>query len=191
MTTSLQEKGELLTVSNVKLSCAIELLDGESIILNKEVNKKCYSNFTVVRKKYVYIIFKRRNKANVFHVNITKVPSIEQVKTSIEELNSIITNNFIVRSHKIENLTCSYDAGFNIPLIDAFDQIKQKSYVKKVRFNPERFPGMFVSFDSITLILFSSGKMVIIGAKNTENTLHCLKLIMTFLNQYKIWKPQI
>lgn len=182
---SSREKKKAPRVSNVKLSCSIDLLDGSAITLNKDVDKKRFSNFTVVRKKYVYIIFKRRKISEGYHVNITKVPSTAQIQASIDELSNIITNKFVVKSYKIENLTCSFDVGFNIPLMDVFDRVEKKSYVKKARFNPERFPGMFVTFESSTVLLFSSGKMVIIGANTFDSVDHSLKLIMSCLNEYK------
>lgn len=174
-----------LVVSNIKLSCTINLLDEKTISLNKEVEKSFHGNFTVVRKKYIYTIFKRRENRDDYHVNITKVPSTSQIETSIEELSNIITNSFIVQSYKIDNMTCSFDAGCHIPLMGVFDDLKKESFVKRIRFNPERFPGMFVTFESNTILLFSSGKMVIIGAKNIHSVEDNVGKILHFLNHYK------
>ena len=54
-----------------------------------------------------------------------------------------------------------------------------------MRFNPERFPGMFVSLEASTILIFSTGRMIIIGAKTEDSAEHSLDLIMDFLKQYK------
>ena len=174
-----------VTISNIKLSCKIDLLDETTISLNKEADTRSHGNFTVVKKRYVYIIFKKRKNKQSYHVNITKVPSSAEIMSSIDQLSRIITNNFIVKSYNIENMTCSFDAGFNIPVIKVFDQLEKKSFVKKARFNPERFPGIFVTFEFNTILLFSSGKMVIIGANDMQSVEDSLDKILHFLKPYK------
>ena len=157
--------------------------------LHKEVNAKQFSNFTVVRHKYVYVIFrKKKNKKrrqHSYHVNITKVPSTAQIESAIVELSNVIASDFVVKSCRVENLTCSSDIGFAVPLLDAFDQLKEKSFVRKLRFNPERFPGMFVTLESNTVLLFSSGKIVIIGANNQDSVKLSIGLIKSVLDCFK------
>ena len=175
------------TVSNVKLSCSIDLLEGDRIVLNKDLKNTSHSNFTVVKKTYVYTIFKSRRNPKSYHVNITKIPCTEEIGPSIEELNSVITNDFVVTSYKVENLTYSLDVGYALPLMDIFELIKRESVdiVRKIRFNPERFPGMFVTLESGTVLVFSSGKMVIIGVNTAEKMRHGLNSILTLVQRYK------
>ncbi len=172
-------------MTNIKLSCTIILADEGPLSLNKDVSQKVFSNFTVVRKQYVYTIFKTRGNNKSYHVNITKVPSRADIKISLSLLTDIISNRFSVQTWEINNLTCSFRAGFEIPLPDVFDKLRKESYVKKVRFNPERFPGMFVTFEANTVLIFSTGKMVIIGAKSEDAVKHSLDFIIDFLKQYK------
>jgi TATA-box binding protein (TBP) (component of TFIID and TFIIIB) len=42
-----------------------------------------------------------------------------------------------------------------------------------MKYNNEKFPGLFVKFKEGTAILFHSGKVVLVGCKNEEN-LKCL-----------------
>ena len=172
-------------MTNIKFSCTIILIDEGPLSLNKDVPRKVFSNFTVVRKQYVYTIFKTRKNDKSYHVNITKVPSRADVKISLSLLTDIISNRFYVKSWEINNLTCSFRTNFEIPLPDVFDKLRKENCVKKIRFNPERFPGMFVTFKANTVLIFSTGKMVIIGAKTEDAANHSLDLIMKFLNQYK------
>ena len=176
---------KLVTVSNIKFSCTIILTDEAPLSLNKDVERKVFSNFTVVRKKYVYTIFKTRNNDKTYHVNITKVPSREDIEISLSKLTDIISNRFYVKTWKINNLTCSFRADFEIPLLDVFEKLQKKSFVKKMRFNPERFPGMFVSLEANTILIFSTGRMIIIGAKTEDSAERSLDLIMDFFKQYK------
>ena len=59
----------------------------------------------VVRKKYVYTIFKTRNNDKTFHVNITKVPLREDIEISLSKLVDIISNCFYEKT-----LMCIYTA---------------------------------------------------------------------------------
>ena len=173
-------------MTNMKLSCRILLADDEPLSLREDATHKVYSNFTVVRKEYVYTIFKTRENDKTYHVNITKVRSRADLLNSIGLLRDIISNRFSFgKTWKINNLTCSFCAGFEIPLPDVFDKLRKESCVKKIRFNPERFPGMFVTFEANTVLVFSTGKMVIIGAKTESAAEHSVGLIMDFLKQYK------
>ena len=93
----------LVTVSNIKFSCTIILSDGGPLSLNKDVERKVFSNFTVVRKQYVYTIFKTRKNDKSYHVNITKVPSLADVEISLSLLTDIISNRFYVKTWEINN----------------------------------------------------------------------------------------
>ena len=165
----------------MKISCKINLSDQAPITLNKEVERRYYSNFIVIKSKYVYTVFKKKGKDPLYHVNITKIPSEKDVQLSMDHLCKIISNRFSILNYKIENITCSYDIGFNVPLIRIFDKLKAASFTAKVRFNPERFPGMFVNTGDNTVLLFSSGKMVVIGASKIENVKKSIQSILLFL----------
>ena len=49
-----------------------------------------------------------------------------------------------------------------------------------MRFNPEQFPGMFVPLEANTILIFSTGRMIIIGAKTEDSAERSLDLIMDF-----------
>ena len=44
---------------------------------------------------------------------------------------------------------------------------------------------MFVTFEANTVLIFSTGKMVIIGAKTEDAAEHNLDLVIDFLKQHK------
>ena len=137
-----------------------------------------------MRKKYIYTIFKTGNNDKTYHLNITKVPSREDIEISLSKLADIISNRFYMKKWKINNLTCSFHADFEIPLLDVFEKLQKKSFVKNA-INLERFPSMFVSLEANTILIFSTGRMIIIGAKTEDSAKRSLDLIMDFFKQYK------
>ena len=186
-------------ISNIKISCIIAIKDANILILNSdEKDVKHFGNFVVVRRNnFVYSIFKKKEKSAreknegkngsntvLYHINITKIPSTNQIASSIDSLKNVIRNEYVVVAKEINNLTCSYDSGMSpVPLLDLMKKVKKKiPSVKRVRFNPERFPGMFISFPSNTLLIFSSGKMVVIGGRSKQVNLQTIDEMINFLN---------
>ncbi len=190
------------TISNIKISCIIAIKDANLLLLNSDDKDiKYFGNFVVVRRNnFVYSIFKKKEKiggrkkneeqkgssSNVvlYHVNITKIPSTDQIASSIDCLKNVIRSEYHVVAKKINNLTCSYDSKISpVPLLDLMKIVKKAiPSVKRVKFNPERFPGMFISFPSNTLLIFSSGKMIVIGGKNERVNLQTIEEMVNFLN---------
>ena len=52
-----------------------------------------------------------------------------------------------------------------------------------MHYNPEKFPGMFLQIKECTILIFSSGKMVVIGAANEDNAKKGLNAVYNFINQ--------
>ncbi len=186
------------TISNIKISCVIAIKTANLLLLNSDdKNVKYFGNFIVVRRNnFVYSIFRKRKKsiretnkernggdAVLYHINITKIPSPDQIASSIDNLKNIIQNEYFVMTKIINNVTCTYDTKLSsIPLLDLIEELKEKiPSVKRVRFNPERFPGMFISFPDNTLLIFSSGKMVVIGGRSERVNLHSIGEMVKFL----------
>ena len=188
-------------ISNIKIGCIIAIKDANLLLLNShEKDVKHFGNFVVVkRENFVYSIFKKKKKeksageknegkndsnAVLYHINITKIPSTNQIASSIDSLKNFIRNEYLVVAKEINNLTCSYDSGISlVPLLDLMKKVKKKiPFVKWVRFNPERFPGMFILFPNNTLLIFSSGKMVVISRRSEWINLQTIDEMVNFLN---------
>ena len=172
-----------LFVSNVKLSCKIVLTKSDRISFNMGNSVKKYDNFTVVKNKYVYIVFTKSRLMRQFHVNITKIPSMEHVPRAMEELKQIINEDFFVKEYRVENLTCLHNLNMDFNLAQIF-QIYEQKYVDeilKMRYNPEKFPGMFITLKNCTVLLFSSGKIVVIGAASEEHAKNGINSVFKLL----------
>ena len=89
-------------VSNVKISCKIRLIDSDKISFNTDNVLKHYSNFTVVKKKYSFIVFTKTKQNQNFHVNITKIPSTEHIPKALDELKLVISSKFITENFKLK-----------------------------------------------------------------------------------------
>ena len=170
MTTATEEKEEEIRVTtrNVKLSCKIRLT--RSTVLSFHTDKgggiRHYSNFSVVKRKYSFVVFTKTGGKKNYHVNITKVPDFESIPDAIAELAAaVIKDEFVVEEEKIrvENVTCTHHA----PLIVNLKQLYRRwnpqyrrhyPVFRHVSYRPEKFPGMFFKLKPCTILLFSNGK---------------------------------
>lgn len=175
-----------LKISNVKLSCKIRLLKTTNLSFNTDnIPIKYYSNFCVIKTKYVFVIFTKLGKNNTFHVNITKIPCLHQVLEAVSELKNIIKDQYIVTEKQIENLTCIYNIQKIINLRQLLTKFKPTNNfnILNLRYIPEKFPGMFITLKQCTVLLFSNGKIVVIGASNEQDAktgvFNILRLVQT------------
>jgi TATA-box binding protein (TBP) (component of TFIID and TFIIIB) len=156
-------------IANVKVSIKTLSLSLD-IVYNclklKGLNCIHYTNFLVIKNKYTYIIFKT-NKQKENHINITKIPNLSNVKEAID----LITNltQCIVTSFKIDNIIATSSANQKLNL----DKIVKEKKFNQIKYNNEKFPGLFLKFNKGTAILFHSGKIVIVGCKS-EEAIKCL-----------------
>ncbi len=85
-------------------------------------------------------------------------------------------------SVKIENIvsTVTLDQTLNLYTIER--------NVPHVEYNPDQFPGLVFRLESpkVTALIFKSGKMVITGAKSTEELIRAVKRIIKTLRQHGI-----
>ena len=108
---------------------------------------KRYNNFTVVKKKYSFIVFTKTKQSRNFHVNITKIPSTEHISKALDELKlvisrSIVSSKFIIEVFKVENMTCLYQITTEINLLTFYNNLRLNvdfEIVQK-RYDPEKIP---------------------------------------------------
>ena len=174
-----------ILISNVKLSCKIRIFNNDRISFNTDNLVKHYNNFSIVKSKYVYTVFTKTKILGSFHINITKIPSLEHVPMALNDINSIINENFSILNYKIENLTCLHNFQNKLNLVKISENFNQNLNLQivKMHYNPEKFPGMFLSIKECTILIFSSGKMVVIGAANEDNAKKGLNAVYNFINQ--------
>lgn len=158
-------------ITNIKISLKTSFLCLDtvvSILQEKAIAHKRYSNFIVIRDLYTYIIFKQGcNGRN--HVNITKLKVLADIDLSIKHLCSVLLTCHIVEYKRvIDNITASINLERQFNLLEI-----TKIFPGHCSYNTEKFPGLFLKFNCGTIILFHTGKCILIGAK-TESDIQCL-----------------
>jgi len=154
----------MFRVRNIKISVKSEKFSLDNVIELLQESKvllKNHYNFITFTYKYNYTIFKSGKDSN--HINITKIQDFDGINESIDNLKNLIP--LIVISHKVDNIiaTGSFDQSIDLQKI-----VDQKIY-KRVTYNSEIFPGLFIKFEIGTAILFHTGKFVIVGCKNNQS----------------------
>lgn len=152
-------------ISNVKVSIKTSPIALNTVLALK-LSVKNYKNFIVLKDKYTYTIFKTNLKFEN-HINITKIPKLSKITDSINHLKSYIVFSLI--DMKIDNIIATLKHNQPIDLVS----VCERKLFESMKYNNERFPGLFVKFEIGTAILFHSGKIVLVGCKN-ENDLKCL-----------------
>ena len=174
-----------LIINNVKLSCKIRLLQDDDISFNTDnCLVKYYPNFCVIKSKFTFIIFtKKKEQDYTFHANITKISNLYYVTEAIAKLSDMVKEKHVIEKVKIENLTCFYHLPQTINLRQVLNKFSDydDGNVISLRYRPEKFPGMFINLKKCTVLLFSNGKLVVIGASNEQDAKdgisHVLKLV--------------
>lgn len=164
------------TISNVKLSVKTSNSYTLEELLNlcKEHNLqyKKFHNFVVILCKFKYIIFKK-GKKSVNHINITHIKNNYEISDAITFLKSNLDIDVEVSSCIVDNITVSALCPHKVNLPNFFLSNKDL----KLSYNNEKFPGLFVKLGNGTIILFSSGKFVIVGIKDESKIADLVKLI--------------
>lgn len=157
-------------VANVKVSLKTSKisLDNVYVIANeKKLYCKNYKNFIVLKSVFTYIIFKSKEQQSESHINITKIPKVCSISKAIDFIKSLISCSII--SYKIDNIIATTNLRRDLNLAN----ISKNCELENIKYNNEKFPGLFIKFDEGTVILFHSGKLVIVGCKSEEN-IRCL-----------------
>lgn len=177
----------MFKIVNVKVSLktsAIFLDNVSDIAKVKKLFCKNYKNFVVLKSKYTYIIFKV-NKAGKNHVNITKIPAICDIVDAVnyfkEHIIDCVTDNIT-----IDNIsaTASTNHRLNLKQIVLNNDYKHLTNFVALKYNNQLFPGLFLKFHTGTVIIFHSGKCVIVGCKD-ETSITCLTQNICVLTQMR------
>jgi len=151
-------------ITNIKISCVYKLPNNWKVLLNHILKKRHISckksaNITVVRDKYVFCIFERKDK-NI-HFNVTNIKSFSDIYNFLFFFSEhYFTYDTKLISLNIDNITANFHVKEKINLQQIYSIEKTQ-----IKFNPERFSGYFLKFQKGTAIIFRSGKINIVGCK--------------------------
>ena len=103
------------------------------------------------------------------HVNITKCRNYEFIPKAIDNLSFLTDLNTDDITFVIDNISATGDIGNRISIEDFL--LKNKELL--AHFNPESFPGCYIRYKSVTIGLFSSGKVIFVGARDFSDINDC------------------
>jgi TATA-box binding protein (TBP) (component of TFIID and TFIIIB) len=160
----------MFEVKNIKISLKISKLPLNSVINQFEVENiqyKIKNNYIILRNIFLYILFKPKN-SEISHVNITGIPNVESISKSIEILNKDILKSLTIvpLEYKIDNLTAVYD---HKQAIDQFKILNNSINHYIIKFNKEKFPGLFIKVELGTFIIFHTGKVNLVGCQKISH----------------------
>ena len=161
-------------VANVKVSVKIPAIALDivyNIAKEKNIPTNSQNNFIVLKAKYTFIIFKKGRNSTENHINITKIPNISLISKAIKEIEDIL--NCKHYNLRVDNIIASSNLHKTLDLVEI---VRIKKF-EKIKYNNQKFPGLFVTFEKGTTIIFHSGKIVIVGCKKISDIKCILKNI--------------
>ncbi len=157
----------MFEIRNIKVSLTIKNISLNSVL--KQINKQPISyeiknNYIIIRDKFIYIFFKSKNNL-ISHINVTKIPNLMNIQLSVKILKEFIFKdlNLTILNTKIDNITATCDKRREINQIKLLEKIK---HYYSVKFNKEKFPGLFIKVPFGTFIIFHTGKINLVGCQN-------------------------
>lgn len=164
-------------IVNVKISFRISKHINVKNKLLFVPNVKWYNNFAIIKKTYTFTIFTSG------FVNITGIPQINRIFYAVKALRKLIKikKQHIQTEPKIDNTTSSGTFNQKINLMNLKEKIQQSHKNVKIKLNPFYFSGATFKFSEYgTIIIFSTGKYIIVGAKCYDHCLFLFNLINSF-----------
>lgn len=153
-----------ITNYKVSLKTSLLFLDIVTKVLNSQsISVKRYNNFISFHHRFTFIVFKHSVSLEN-HINITKIKTQEAIQEALLLFCDLIKCS--VSSFKIDNIIATTKLNKTLDL-KKFSNINADTF--KIKYNSEKFPGLFCKFTLGTLIFFHSGKIVIVGCKSIED----------------------
>jgi len=158
-------------ISNYKVSVKVCDLDWKKtleLLKNCQLNFKQHSNFISFKSVYTFTLFKP--KGNQAHANITNIKLIKEGSEALRVLQSLVGGKVLSHTFKIDNITASANLQKTVNLEKFFIQNHIHTAIK---YNRDKFPAAFIKGSAGTILLFHSGKVILVGCK-TKDQLVCL-----------------
>ena len=174
-------------IHNIKLSLKFV---SKNFFLNRGIidyiNEK-NKNFTIIKhNSYTYVVFKPKKREKEQHCNITKIPCFCLIYNAISSFSNLVKSECLIKSVKIDNITCTLNIGKKIVLKKFLEKNCKK--FKYIYYLPERFPAVFFRLctEKGTCLFFSSGKIVLVGFGNYLSLISAVKNCFKALENYYV-----
>ena len=186
----------LLTIFNIKSSS--RLLVGENFTL-KDLQRRCeykynfkttpYASFLVIKSKSSslrYIVFQKKATSQFIHVNTTGTKNFREHHLSVQHLGTLF-------NCQSDTIPCTFDnISGSCNSVCIFMQKKNISTVSlakiasvlqaaacdcEIRFNPEVYACVVISYKGNSLLFYSSGKLSLVGFSSLDSMINASKWV--------------
>lgn len=112
----------------------------------------------------------------------TEEESETAAKQYAKNIRKVGNKDVRISDFTIQNIVGSHDVGFQIKLETLLNR-----FLKHSKYDPEFFPGLIFKMEQpkVVLLIFSSGKIVLTGAKKRQEIYDAYKSIKTVLWQHR------
>jgi hypothetical protein len=159
-------------IKNIKSSLTVLCTEDwkQKLMVNAK-NEKCSTsekgNILILKTNFSLCVFEKKKRSvnkKFLHLNLTGIKSFKELADVIETLEkSFLYNIGEIISVQIDNICACFK--FNT-LVD-LRVLKEK--FPHIKYNKEKFPGAFFKAGEATSIIFNSGKVNILGCKNSKS----------------------
>ena len=173
-------------VSTVSLECQLSLRKLALKLQNSEYNPKRINALIIRIKKPKTAALVFSNGKMVVVGADNEDDSKQAAKIYAKNIKSLGYNDIKFKNFKIENVVASCDANFQIQLTKLSLKLKLINN-KNCSYEPDIFPGLIYHMQDpkICLLIFKSGKLVFVGAKQRKDIYSSFEKIYPLLKQYK------
>ena len=169
-------KISLMLKSNAPFSAFVETARKRVVICKQQ------RNIFIIKDLFAITVFKKHNKK--YHLNITGIKSPKLVPNVIKWIFTTYCSEhtFELLCCKIDNITASFNLGYTVSLSNLALQLNSSKY------NPERFHAVYFKTDKGTAVIFSSGKINIVGAKSEAGVMSLWQTLQSTISA--VQEPQ-
>ena len=173
-------------VSTVSLECQLSLRELALKLQNSEYNPKRINALIIRIKKPKTAALVFSNGKMVVVGADNEDDSKQAAKIYAKNIKSLGYNDIKFKNFKNENVVASCDANFQIQLTKLSLKLKLINN-KNCSYEPDIFPGLIYHMQDpkICLLIFKSGKLVFVGAKQRNDIYSAFEKIFPLLKQYK------
>ena len=162
-------------VNNVKISVLfhsfVPISHFAQVANSRNVSFSNQRNFYIIKDTFPITIFKKLGSR--YHLNVTGIQSTKHITFTLDLLitHYCFPESFVYLRHTIDNLTATYNLGYRLPLQTLAVEFTPCNY------NTERFPGLHIKSRKGAVMIFSSGKVNILGLKSEQEVEEKWKVI--------------
>lgn len=167
----------MFQVVNIKISVKIKpvlLSEVAKVLIKHNIEFKKYCNFLTFLRRFHFIIFKNGSKEQN-HINVTNLRLKSDVKIVRRILEKVF--NFDIIEITFDNIVAKSSLFKKIDLA----KVAKSEAFSEIKYNPERFPGLFIKFRPGTCIVFHSGKIIIVGCRKVKKVAEIIRILKSKL----------